>query len=69
MGSQSKSTQRFYSTNFMKSVLCFFLLLFKAQVVLLIILLAAIADFLIGSIIGPKSDTEYARGFVGYNGK
>lgn len=35
---------------------------------LLIILLAAIADFLIGSAIGPKSDIEYARGFVGYSG-
>ncbi|XP_045538736.1 bumetanide-sensitive sodium-(potassium)-chloride cotransporter [Papilio machaon] len=39
----------------------------KAQIVLLIILLAAIADFCVGSIIGPKSDIEYAQGFVGYN--
>ncbi|KAL0821329.1 hypothetical protein ABMA28_005921 [Loxostege sticticalis] len=39
----------------------------KAQIVLLIILLAAIADFCIGSIIGPKSDVEMAQGFVGYN--
>ncbi|XP_052742375.1 bumetanide-sensitive sodium-(potassium)-chloride cotransporter isoform X2 [Bicyclus anynana] len=39
----------------------------KAQIVLLIILLAAIADFCIGSIIGPKSDVEVAQGFVGYN--
>lgn len=41
----------------------------KAQVVLLVILLAAIADFLIGSLVGPKSDLEQAKGFVGYNGK
>ncbi|XP_013170023.1 PREDICTED: bumetanide-sensitive sodium-(potassium)-chloride cotransporter isoform X2 [Papilio xuthus] len=39
----------------------------KAQIVLLVILLAAIADFCIGSIIGPKSDYEIAQGFVGYN--
>ncbi|XP_055540549.1 bumetanide-sensitive sodium-(potassium)-chloride cotransporter isoform X1 [Wyeomyia smithii] len=39
----------------------------KAQVVLLIILLVAIADFLIGTIIGPKSDDDLAKGFVGYN--
>lgn len=40
----------------------------KAQIVLLVILLAAIADFFIGTIFGPKSPTEYARGFIGYNG-
>ncbi|XP_060804518.1 bumetanide-sensitive sodium-(potassium)-chloride cotransporter [Amyelois transitella] len=39
----------------------------KAQIVLLVILLAAIADFCIGSVIGPKSDLELAQGFVGYN--
>ncbi|XP_039758585.1 bumetanide-sensitive sodium-(potassium)-chloride cotransporter isoform X1 [Pararge aegeria] len=39
----------------------------KAQIVLLFILLAAIADFCIGSIIGPKGDVELAQGFVGYN--
>ncbi|KPJ14477.1 Bumetanide-sensitive sodium-(potassium)-chloride cotransporter [Papilio machaon] len=39
----------------------------KAQIVLLIILLAAIADFCVGSFIGPKSDIEFAQGFVGYN--
>ncbi|XP_047532187.1 bumetanide-sensitive sodium-(potassium)-chloride cotransporter isoform X1 [Vanessa atalanta] len=39
----------------------------KAQIVLLVILLAAIADFCIGTIIGPKSDLEVAQGFVGYN--
>lgn len=41
----------------------------KAQIVLLVILLAAIVDFLIGTLIGPKSDLEKAKGFVGYNGK
>ncbi|GBP30320.1 Bumetanide-sensitive sodium-(potassium)-chloride cotransporter [Eumeta japonica] len=39
----------------------------KAQIVLLVILLAAIGDFLIGSFIGPKSDEEKAQGFIGYN--
>ncbi|KAJ0174949.1 hypothetical protein K1T71_009090 [Dendrolimus kikuchii] len=39
----------------------------KAQIVLLIILLAAIADFCVGTFIGPKSELELAQGFVGYN--
>ncbi|XP_072938252.1 bumetanide-sensitive sodium-(potassium)-chloride cotransporter isoform X2 [Epargyreus clarus] len=39
----------------------------KAQVVLLIILLAAIGDVCIGTIIGPKSELEEAQGFIGYN--
>ncbi|XP_018578158.1 bumetanide-sensitive sodium-(potassium)-chloride cotransporter [Anoplophora glabripennis] len=39
----------------------------KAQLVLLVILLAAVVDFFIGSFIGPKNDTVKARGFLGYN--
>ncbi|XP_020283580.1 bumetanide-sensitive sodium-(potassium)-chloride cotransporter [Pseudomyrmex gracilis] len=39
----------------------------KAQLVLLVILLLAIADFVIGTFIGPKSDVERAKGFIGYN--
>lgn len=39
----------------------------KAQVVLLIILLIAIVDFCLGTLIGPKSDLEKAKGFLGYN--
>ncbi|XP_043502652.1 bumetanide-sensitive sodium-(potassium)-chloride cotransporter [Polistes fuscatus] len=39
----------------------------KTQVFLLIILLLAIIDFMIGTIIGPKSDQERAKGFIGYN--
>lgn len=39
----------------------------KAQIVLLIILLAAIVDFLLGSVIGPKSELERAKGFVGFD--
>lgn len=39
----------------------------KAQFGLLVILLAAIADFVLGVFIGPKSDLEVAKGFVGYN--
>lgn len=41
----------------------------QAQIVLLIILLAAIVDFIIGTLIGPKSDLEKAKGFLGYNSK
>lgn len=36
---------------------------------MLVILLVAIADYLIGSFVGPKSDEDLAQGFVGYNGK
>ncbi|CAK1541996.1 unnamed protein product [Leptosia nina] len=39
----------------------------KAQIVLLFILLAAIADFCIGAIMGPTSADEMAQGFVGFN--
>ncbi|KYM96976.1 Bumetanide-sensitive sodium-(potassium)-chloride cotransporter [Cyphomyrmex costatus] len=39
----------------------------KAQIFLLIILLMAIGDFMIGTFVGPKSDLERAQGFVGYN--
>ncbi|XP_030752173.1 bumetanide-sensitive sodium-(potassium)-chloride cotransporter [Sitophilus oryzae] len=39
----------------------------KAQLVLLVILLVAIADFLIGCIVGPRSDESRAKGFVGFN--
>uniref|UniRef100_A0A1L8DEN0 Putative k+/cl-cotransporter kcc1 n=2 Tax=Nyssomyia neivai TaxID=330878 RepID=A0A1L8DEN0_9DIPT len=39
----------------------------KAQVGLLVILLVAIVDFIIGTFIGPKSDLEIAKGFVGYD--
>ena len=41
----------------------------KAQIVLLVILLAAIGDFFLGSFIGPKSALEFAQGFIGYNSK
>lgn len=41
----------------------------KAQIVLLFILLAAIVDFILGSIFGPKSDEDKAKGFLGYNSK
>ncbi|OXU28442.1 hypothetical protein TSAR_008414 [Trichomalopsis sarcophagae] len=41
----------------------------KAQMGLLVILLVAIADFVIGAIIGPKNDDEKAKGFIGFNPK
>lgn len=40
----------------------------KAQIFLLIILLFAIGDFMIGTFIGPKGEQERAKGFIGYNG-
>ncbi|XP_034943352.1 bumetanide-sensitive sodium-(potassium)-chloride cotransporter [Chelonus insularis] len=39
----------------------------KAQIGLLIILLIALVDFFIGTFVGPKSNEEYAKGFIGYN--
>lgn len=36
---------------------------------LLVILLVAIADFIVGSIMGPKNDEAIAKGFVGFNGE
>lgn len=36
---------------------------------LLVILLVAIGDFLIGAMIGPIYDEEKARGFIGFSGK
>ncbi|XP_066994465.2 bumetanide-sensitive sodium-(potassium)-chloride cotransporter isoform X2 [Anabrus simplex] len=41
----------------------------RTQMVLLVVLIASQLDFIIGSIVGPKSDLETARGFVGYNMK
>lgn len=41
----------------------------KAQVGLLVILLVAIGDYVVGSLIGPKSDEDVAKGFVGFSGK
>lgn len=41
----------------------------KAQLGLLIVLLAAIADFFLGSLIGPKSNDDRAKGYVGFNSK
>lgn len=36
---------------------------------LLVILLVALADFFLGSVIGPRNDTIKSKGFVGYSGK
>lgn len=41
----------------------------KAQQGLLVILLIAIVDFIVGTFVGPKSDLEQAKGFLGYNSK
>ncbi|XP_046400553.1 bumetanide-sensitive sodium-(potassium)-chloride cotransporter-like [Ischnura elegans] len=40
----------------------------KAQMGLLVILIIAIADFIIGAFVGPTSEEEIAKGFIGLNG-
>ena len=35
--------------------------------IMLIIVLASLTNFLTGSIMGPASETEEARGFIGYS--
>ncbi len=37
--------------------------------VMFVIMLAALSNFLAGSIMGPSSEIEEARGFIGYSGK
>ncbi|CAG2065762.1 unnamed protein product [Timema podura] len=39
----------------------------KAQLFLLVILLVAIFDFIIGTFIGPQTELAQARGFVGFD--
>ncbi|KAK7794717.1 hypothetical protein R5R35_009612 [Gryllus longicercus] len=39
----------------------------RTQMVLLVVLVFSQIDFVIGTILGPKSDTEVSKGFVGYN--
>jgi hypothetical protein len=41
--------------------------MFQAQNVLIIIIVAAIIDFIVGAIIGPRSVLQEAQGFVGFN--
>ncbi|KAK7068981.1 hypothetical protein SK128_015899 [Halocaridina rubra] len=40
----------------------------RCQLLLLLVLLAAMLDFVIGAFVGPLSDEEIAKGFVGMNG-
>ncbi|XP_066156411.1 bumetanide-sensitive sodium-(potassium)-chloride cotransporter [Euwallacea fornicatus] len=40
----------------------------KAQLVLLVILVVAIFDYLIGCLVGPGSNEVQAKGFLGFNG-
>ncbi|XP_042867990.1 solute carrier family 12 member 1-like [Penaeus japonicus] len=39
----------------------------RAQLVLLVVLLVAIVDYVIGAIVGPLNDEELAKGFTGFN--
>jgi solute carrier family 12 sodium/potassium/chloride transporter 2 len=36
--------------------------------IMFVIMLASLANFLAGSIMGPSSELEEARGFIGYSG-
>lgn len=36
--------------------------------IMFVIMLASLVNFLAGSIMGPSSDLEEARGFVGFSG-
>lgn len=40
----------------------------QAQLVLLVILVVAIFDFVIGCLVGPQSDEVKAKGFMGFDG-
>lgn len=44
-------------------------LFLQAQIGLLVILLVAMADFMIGTFVGPRSDEAKAKGFLGYDCK
>ncbi len=41
----------------------------KTQLVLLAILLVALVNFIVGSAMGPKSEVQIERGFLGYQSK
>lgn len=41
----------------------------KAQNILIVAIVAAIVDFLVGAIIGPLTDKKQAEGFTGFNCK
>lgn len=73
-----KNTAKLWNRNAQSNRIMSFLIYFnqsvfhfciQAQIVLLFILLLAIVDFFLGSYIGPKSPTEFAKGFIGYNGE
>ena len=49
-------------------LICFSLVLLQAQIVLLGILLIAIVNFMIGSVI-PSTPHQKSQGFLGYRGK
>ena len=41
----------------------------KAQNVLVVIIVAAMADFLIGTALGPSTDDQISKGFIGFSRK
>lgn len=57
-----------YINHFTNEFKLFLYLHFQAQIVLLMILLAAMFDFLAGSVLIPNEE-QIAQGFHGWNGK
>jgi solute carrier family 12 sodium/potassium/chloride transporter 2 len=41
----------------------------QAQLLFMGILIVALANFIVGSIMGPTTDDELSKGFIGYNRK
>jgi hypothetical protein len=46
-----------------------FIFSLQAQLLFMGILIVALANFIVGSIMGPTSDDELSKGFIGYNRK
>jgi hypothetical protein len=71
MGSQGKwsklNTYRYGSLILKMNLNVFFSL--KAQLLFMGILIIALANFIVGSALGPTSVDELSKGFVGYNRK
>lgn len=40
----------------------------KAQNFLIAIIVGAMVDFIVGTIVGPQNDLQLAQGFTGFNG-
>lgn len=64
----SMKNKLFFSRIFLDTFAVKFLL-FQAQNFLIAIIIAAIFDFIIGTIIGPWNTSQRAQGFAGFSSK